>query len=758
MGVFKPFVKPALIQPSPPKHFWQALWALVTHKKFLRRAAVWLTLVSVVVGLSTFAFIALRVPIIGGDTTIKILLNLSLACLVALTVIITSHLLRLRKHHAATHKTRGGASLYLRMARVFGLLAVTPTVIVALFAGIFFYLGVQSWFSEKVQRVVDESHVVAEAYLQEHQQAVRADTLAMINAINRAAPLLTNHSDFNRFINAQAEARSFTQALVFDASHNILARSALSFSLEFEPISEAMLDRARAGDVVLVMRKGDNNVRALAKIDGLLNEAYLFVGREVEPQVLQHVQTAAGAVQDYASIKARSGELQRRLLLTFVVVALLLLLVAVWYGLNFANRLGRPLAVMVDMAERVRAGDLTARIQEKFLHYEDELGSLGRAFNRMTGQLESQRAELVDANQQLDARRRFTEAVLAGVSAGVIGVDHDGRVTLLNASAASLLGLADGAIWIGTPLLGLIPQMAPLMAEIADKPPQRFVEGEIERHAANQLSKTFFVRVSLEQVDHAIYGYVVTFDDVSQLIAAQRKAAWGDVARRIAHEIKNPLTPIQLAAERLRRRYLKEITSDPQVFVACLDTIIRQVGDIGHMVDEFSAFARMPKAVLQCSNLNDICHEAVLLQATSHPDMAIQAELPLQPLMAVCDARLIRQSITNVMKNAIEAIEAVEGGEAGQAVPHGMVQLTLEKEGAQEAGFVVIRVDDNGKGLPKTDRHRLTEPYVTTRAKGTGLGLAIVKKIMEDHQGTLQLSDREGGGTRVELRFPLVEG
>jgi two-component system nitrogen regulation sensor histidine kinase NtrY len=637
------------------------------------------------------------------------------------------------------------------MVSVFSVLAVTPTIVVALFAGLFFYLGVQSWFSERVQKVVDESMEVAKAYLYEHQQTIRADTLAMVGDVNRQAPLLNGNTQrFNQFIDAQSNVRSITEALVFDSSGKILARSSLSFSLEFEPITEDILERARQGEVVVMVGQKYDKVRALVKIDALF-DAYLLVGRLVEARVLEHVETAEGAVREYNSIQLRKGELQKRLLLTFAVVALLLLLVAVWFGMNFANRLVTPLSVMVDMAERVRAGDLNARIQEKFLKYEDELGSLGRAFNRMTGQLESQRSDLMDANRQLDTRRRFTEAVLSGVSAGVLGVDENGHITLVNLSAAQLLSLREPQLWIGQPVLDLMPEAQTLMQNISERPVSRFVESEIEIIRDAQPTKTLFVRVSLEQVDQAVHGYVITFDDVSDLIAAQRKAAWGDVARRIAHEIKNPLTPIQLSAERLRRRYLKEIKTDPDIFVSCLDTIIRQVDDIGRMVDEFSGFARMPKAVMQLTNITDICRQAVLLQRSGRNDLDMTTILPHETVLATCDGRLLSQSIINLLKNAIEAIEGRPQITDGDELPRGIVMLILDRSGDD----VTITIEDNGKGLPKEQRHRLTEPYVTTRAKGTGLGLAIVKKIMEDHTGSLTLEDRIEGGARVILRFPI---
>ncbi|MBY0429528.1 MAG: two-component sensor histidine kinase, partial [Alphaproteobacteria bacterium] len=354
-------------QDSKPLTFWEQVKDWARRKKAFKKVALWLTIASVVIGLMTFALITLRVPIMGGDTTIKTLLTLCLFCLVALAGLILYRLVRVVM--LTRKQGRGKSALHLRMVGMFSLLAVAPTVVVALFAGLFFYLGVQSWFSDRVQKVVDESMEVANSYLHEHQQTIRADTLAMINDINREAPQFAlNKRIFNQFIDAQSNTRSLTEALVFDSSGKILGRSALSFSLEFEPITEDILERARQGEVVVMVGQKYDKVRALAKISSLF-DAYLLVGRQVEAKVLEHVETAEGAVSEYAAIKQRGGELQRRLFLTFAVVALLLLLVAVWFGMNFANKLGVPLSVLVDMAERVRAGDLSARIQEKFLKY-----------------------------------------------------------------------------------------------------------------------------------------------------------------------------------------------------------------------------------------------------------------------------------------------------------------------------------------------------------------------------------------------------
>jgi two-component system nitrogen regulation sensor histidine kinase NtrY len=423
--------------------------------------------------------------------------------------------------------------------------------------------------------------------------------------------------------------------------------------------------------------------------------------------------------------------------------AMLLLLVAVWVGLNFATGISRRIAGLIVAAEQVRGGDLSARVDELG---NDEFGSLRRAFNRMTDQLESQQSELVEANRQLDYRRRFTEAVLTGVSAGVIGLDEHGVVTLPNRPAAVLLGLEFDQM-LGQPLAGIMPDMAPLI-EAALEQPTRRVEGQI-RLMTQKSAMTLLVRITAETGQGEIKGYVVTFDDITELLAAQRKAAWADVARRIAHEIKNPLTPIQLSAERLKRKYLGEIKSDPDTFSLCTDTIIRQVGDIGRMVDEFSSFARMPAPVMREESLTEIVRQAVFLQRTANGDMDFDLLAPENPVMVRCDSRQVSQALINLVQNAVDSIHGRVAESGGAEVPRGHVVVELREEG----GKTVISVTDNGKGLPKEARERLTEPYVTTRTKGTGLGLAIVKKIMEDHAGELILEDAPEGGARVSLVF-----
>jgi two-component system nitrogen regulation sensor histidine kinase NtrY len=623
---------------------------------------------------------------------------------------------------------------------------VTPTIIVAVFSYLFFSFGIESWFSDKVRTAISESLAVAEAYLHEHQQAIRADVLAMANDLNRdAVKLALNPQHLEQVVSAQAALRGLTEAVVFDRAGHMLARSSLSFTLGFEPVPDDAMHLADAGDVAIMTNDSDDRVRALVRLNQF-GDVYLFVGRFIEPRVLNHMEETQRAAAQYEQLEGQRSGFQITFALIFMMVAMLFLVAAVAIGIHFATQLAIPVSRLITAAEQVRGGDLAARVPEG--DKDDELASLSRAFNRMTYQIESQQRELREANRQLDERRRFTETVLTGVSAGVIGLDRLGRVNLPNRSASSLLGV-DLEQAIGQDLAEVAPDMAGLLHEV-ERRPDRLAQSQVQLVTGNS-TRTLLVRIAAEHNGRNISGFVVTFDDITELLSAQRKAAWADIARRIAHEIKNPLTPIQLAAERLRRRYLKEIKQDPETFTICTDTIIRHVGDIGRMIDEFSSFARMPAPVLKPANLIEIVHQAVFLQRTAHPEIAFETIFPEHPVMVRCDARLVGQALINIVKNAIEAIQ-VRIAEHG-ASPNGRIRVVV----SEEVGQAAVIIEDNGKGLPQQGRERLTEPYVTTRAKGTGLGLAIVKKIMEDHQGELVLEDAEPEGARVRLIFAASE-
>ncbi|MBW7849167.1 MAG: PAS domain-containing sensor histidine kinase [Rhodospirillales bacterium] len=723
---------------------WQRFLLWSRRVDLPRKLAVTLAVAAIISGTATYVALTPG-PLDSQDPTkVIVLLNIDLILLLLLGAVVARRIALLW-----TERRSGsaGSKLHGRLVVLFSLVAVTPAILVAVFSALFFNIGVEAWFNERVRTALKESLAVAHAYLEEHQQVIVGDALAMANDLTREGPMLIRNSQrLAQLVATQAAIRSLTEAVVFDTSGRIMARSGFAFSMELsiDQIPIWALERARSGEVAVLTAENDDRVRALVQIAGGFVDTYLYVGRFVDPKVVGHVERTSAAVAEYQRLEGKRSGLEITFSLVFAMVALLLLLVAVWVGLTLATQLAKPIIALIDAAEEVRAGNLAARVSEAGVP--DELGLLSRSFNRMTSQLASQRQELIDANRELDERRRFTETVLAGVSAGVIGLDKEGWVTLPNRSACDLLRV-DAEEMTGRPLAEIVPEMASLIEAVARRP-ERQVNGEIKLQRDSR-AHILLVRLAAERIDSEVVGYVVTFDDVTELLSAQRKAAWADVARRIAHEIKNPLTPIQLSAERLKRKYLGQITADPDTFVACTDTIIRQVGDIGRMVDEFSDFARMPAPVMRHENLSEIVRQTVFLQRNGYPSVTFKEDVPDEPVHLSCDGRQISQALANLLKNAVEAIE----GREGKGLPRGRVAVSLRRTSDQ----IVVEVEDNGRGLPRELRDRLTEPYVTTRAKGTGLGLAIVKKIVEDHGGNLLLDDIEGAGARVSIIFPASE-
>ena len=486
-------------------------------------------------------------------------------------------------------------------------------------------------------------------------------------------------------------------------------------------------------------------MRGLVAVPNLPN-TFLYIYKYVDPKVLQHLKRTQEGKAEYDDLKQQRAGVQLTFGLMYVGVAFIFLLAAVWLGLWVADLLVEPIVRLVSAARAVSRGDLESKVDTA--SEKGDLALLGRTFNQMTQQLKSQRDDLIGANEQLDDRRRFTEAVLSGVSAGVLGLDKEGRITLVNRSALTLLGRKSSELK-GKLLVNALSGMKPVF-DTAKSKPSGSAEGQVMVQVRDT-ERTFTVQVTTEQAGEDEHGYVVTFDDMTELVTAQRNSAWADIARRIAHEIKNPLTPIQLSAERLRRKYQKEIQSDPSVFEQCTNTIIRQVGDIGRMVDEFSSFARMPKAVLETGDIAETVKEAMVLQKASSEDLAFEVELPDEPVVLAFDRRLVTQAVTNLVKNAREAIEPRMQGETSHK---GKIRVRV----TQAEDKVTIAVADNGIGLPQENRGRLTEPYMTTREKGTGLGLAIVKRIMADHGGEISFGDApdefsEQGGAEVTLTF-----
>ncbi len=707
-----------------------------------RNLTIVLILTATFAGIFTFLLISRSTGITTAPDLLLGLLALDLVLLLALGGVVAW---RVAKLWAERRAGAAGARLHVRLVSMFAALAVAPAIVVVVLAAAFFGLEVQAWFSERVRTAVTESVAVAKAYLREHKQVIGADALAMANDLNRQWPrLYGNPPLFGRFVETQASLRALNEAIVFDESGRLFAELGFNLTLRLERPPAWALEQASNGELVILTSEADDRVRALVGLD-TLPPAFLYVGRSVDPLVLGHLERANRAASIYEQMETRRYGIQTTFAMVFILVALMLLMAAVGIGMNYATRLARPISGLVTAAEQVRAGNMEVRVPE--LDDESEFGSLTRAFNRMTGQLSEQRRELIEANRQLDDRRRFTEAVLAGVSAGVIGLDGSGRINLPNRSASILLS-TDLDREIGRPLAKAVPEMAALVA-LARRRPERLREAQITL-ARGDRRRTLLVRVTAElgSAGEAL-GFVVTFDDITVLLAAQRSAAWADVARRIAHEIKNPLTPIQLSAERLKRKYLGKIGSDRETFEQCTDTIVRQVSDIGRMVDEFSSFARMPAPVMREHDLNQLCRDAVFLQRTANSSIRYTLRLADDALRLRCDGGLISQALTNLLKNAAEAIEERPEGRGKKMPAPGEITLSAGRSGDN----TVIEVVDNGRGLPEAELEQLAEPYVTTRAKGSGLGLAIVKKIMEDHAGDLLLESRAGGGACVRLVF-----
>jgi two-component system nitrogen regulation sensor histidine kinase NtrY len=710
-----------------------------------RKLAIVLLVATVGSGTVTFAAMTGNLPIAVDPGSVLLLLNLDLVLVLGLSALIARRLVIIWAEHK---RGLAGAHLHVRLVALFSLVAVLPTIVIATFSVLLFDFGLQGWFSDRVSTAVKASMAVAQSYLEEHRQSIRSDALAMAQGLNReGVALVLNPNRFNRILDAHVRVRSLTEAIVFDGGGQIMGRAGFSLLLDFDPqIPDWALKQARNGEVVILTAETEDRVRALLRLGGFDN-AYLYVGRLVDPQVLAHMDTTKNAVRLYEELEGKRSELQVTFALIFVVVALMLLLAAVWVGLAFANNLTQPIGRLIVAAERIGSGDLSARVETG--DSPDEIGILSEAFNRMTGDLQSQQEELLEVNRQLDHRSRFIEAVLGGVSAGIIGLDRSGAVTLPNRSACELLGL-DAEALRGRKLAEVVPEMAELLDE-SRRRPRRLSERTIVLDSGAGAARTLLVRVAAELDKKTIIGFVATFDDVSELLSAQRKAAWADVARRIAHEIKNPLTPIQLAAERLKRKYLSQITDDAETFQTCTDIIVRHVGDIGRMVDEFSAFARMPAPVMSEENLVALIDQALFLQRGAHGEIGFEFEKPAGPVIVSCDSEQIGRALTNLLQNAVDAVEGRAKG--AKTLEPGRVTLRLIDDGVLRA----IEVEDNGRGLPKANRYRLTEPYVTTREQGTGLGLAIVKKIMEDHGGDLILEDSSAGGARIRMIFSSPE-
>lgn len=647
----------------------------------------------------------------------------------------------------ARKRGRAAARLHLRIVALFSVVAALPAILVAIIASITLDKGLDRWFSERTQAIIDTSRNVGQAYIREHSRVLALDLLAIGGEFNRVTPDIGQNSNaIAAFLSNQARLRGLSAVKLLHRDSSTIVEGKTGTNLAVPPPPENIFVEADKGEPSLIAPGTTNLVGGVLKLANF-DDTYLYLARPIDPQVTRHVRLTNENAEAYRQLLANRFGVQVAFAILFVGMALVVFLSAIWIGLGFADRLVAPIRRLIFAAGQVSEGNLDVQVP---VHgATGDLASLADTFNTMTSQLKSQRNDVLSANKELDERRRFTEAVLSGVSAGVIGLDPAGRVTLANESALVALGLQESDL-IDQRLADRVPEITALIDDVRLRGRGPAL-GQIQLTGVRG-QRTLNVQVTQERADHREDGMVVTLDDITDLVGAQRRSAWADVARRIAHEIKNPLTPIQLSAERLKRRYGSRIAEDDRsVFDQCTDTIVRQVGDIRRMVDEFSAFARMPKAEMELRDLREVVREAVFLQEVGNPDIRFQLDNPPDPVMARVDHRLVTQALTNIVKNATEAIEAVPQGER-QA---GLIVIRIHRQDKA----AIIDVEDNGKGLPRQDRDSLLEPYMTTRKKGTGLGLAIVRKIMEEHGGTITLLDAAPAddgrcGALVRLTFP----
>ncbi len=722
-----------------------ALKAEKTNRKSLiRKPGFWLVLVAL-------AFVGVSFVILMGFTSI-IPTNTVVIQVMAINGILVASLLGfLIKEgmylYNARRKGKAAARLHIRIVGLFAIVATLPAIFVAIAAGITLDLGLDRWFEERTRSIVDSSISVAQAYVTESGRGLQNTTLNMASLLDRGRRLYSlDRTGFRNLMTRQAQGRGLSQAKLLRRDGTLILQARVSIDRTLPEIPKDILVAAEDGTPIYIPPGKTNLVGSVVRLKEIPN-AYLYTIRIIDPTVMGSIQSMQELTADYKNLENNRLSLQLTFGLLYVGLSLIVLLSAIWMGISVADRLVSPIRRLIAAADEVSAGNL--EVQVETYQSEGDLRSLGNTFNNMTAELRSQRDEILVTHEHIDQRRRFIEAVLSGVSAGVIGVDSDGVITVVNRSASFIVGEQDDVV--GKPLIEILPELNAIFL-LAVNSGRREYREQISLIDSGR-ERTLNIQVTVEDSEDSQHSYVISIDDITNLVMAQRSSAWADVAQRIAHEIKNPLTPIQLSAERLKKRFGKVIEKDRDIFDQCTDTIVRQVSDIGRMVDEFSSFARMPKPTMRSGDITDNIKEAVFLQEVANPEISFEMDLGETPLTGLFDKRLLSQVFTNIVKNAAEAIEAVPTGERGK----GLVSVV----GRIEQNQIIVDVIDNGKGLPREQRQRLLEPYMTTRDKGTGLGLAIVSKILEDHDGHIELLDAPdvatgGRGAMIRLVLPAT--
>jgi two-component system nitrogen regulation sensor histidine kinase NtrY len=712
----------------------------------LRQAAFWgMVVAGPLLAIATLAVLSDMGWLRGGDMLRPILLADFLYALIVAAFVAR----RVAVMIAARRRQAIGSKLHMRLVRFFTLIALIPTILVAVFATVTLNYGLEGWFSDRVRNVVANSLAAAEAYEEEHRLTLQTDAQALGDFLDEQKdryPLLSGGQLRDLLTRGQLQMqRALPKAYVIDGDGELRSRGERSYLFWYTPPSPQDIARARTGDVVVIQDWENDEFWALLQLDAFVDH-FLYVSREVDGQILGLLDDTRETVRLYQQLEADRGRLLFEFALVYLGFAVVVILAAMYAGLWFAERLARPVGRLAGAAERVGQGDLDFRVREEG---DDELALLGRTFNEMTRQVKGQRDALIAANTETERRRRLFDSVLSGVTAGVVGLDGAGRIEMMNAAAAALLDLDPDAA-TGRSLVEAVPEFAELL-ERSDTRRGGMAQAEVKLRRRSR-ERDLLVRVASRHDDGSLEGYVVSFDDVTDLVVAQRMAAWGDVARRIAHEVKNPLTPIQLSAERLRRKFGPMVGAERAALEQYADVIVRQTNDLRRIVDEFSKFARMPAPDRRQLDLGKLVTEAVVLQEAAHPDIRYRLSLPEPAVLAHLDGTMINQALTNLLKNAAEAID--ERLTKDPSGPQGAIRAALSVTPER----LTIDIQDNGTGLPDQPA-RLFEPYVTHRAKGTGLGLPIVKKIIEEHDGSLDLmpgpvfegADRTGAWARIVL-------
>ena len=731
---------------------WARLSRLRRQRRVQNIATLSLVLLGPCLALATFLVLG---PMKRGASSgaLRFVLMLDLVYVLAVAALVAQRVARMissRRAHSV------GSRLHLRLTGAFAILALVPTVTVAVFAGLTVNIGLEGWFSERVSRVVGNSVAAAQAYEQEHVRDLTTDAEVLADFLNRQrkSSFFLTAGDIRVLLsNGQGQIqRGLKEAYVIDGTGEIRARGANSYLFHFERPTDAQIAAANEGETLVIRDWETNELRALVRLEAFVDRL-LYVSREVDGSIFSLLDETRETAKLYNQLEEERGRVLFEFGLVYLGFAVILILAAIWMGMWFAERLARPVGRLTGAAQRVGDGDLDVRVVEE--EGDDEIAMLGRYFNKMTRQLKGQRETLLQTTRQIEQRRRLFDSVLSSVTSGVVGVDPTGRVAFVNRSAERLLDWSDDHQAMA--LSVAVPEFGPMFDRLVEDGSEA-VQGEVRVGRSGRLENLLVRMATRRGDDGGLEGYVVAFDDVTDLVTAQRMAAWGDVARRIAHEIKNPLTPIQLSAERIKRKFSVRVGEESDTLEQMTDVIVRQTNDLRRIVDEFSKFARMPEPNRRHGDLVETLRGCVLLQEAGQPEVRFETDIVKGPLAAEFDETMISQALTNLIKNAGEAIESLYE----KAKPEGHspeIHIACERQG----DTAVIRIADNGIGLPE-DRGRLFEPYVTTRDKGTGLGLPIVKKIIEEHGGSLTLEDAPlfGGtdrpGAMAVVSLPLEAG